>query len=506
MSAKEKLIRTLKSDFNGILLAVAGDSDYPVTRDQNLEPFLDELLIPRWDQKLMFDNRIVTVKRTASDGTTTPLQATGRSFALVRNDRVLIDRNHAPYKTRRDRMIAEAKDYVIVAGSSDEDHYIVAARDLLELRRGAIRIDHVDAGPEGSLQQMIRAIGESVGPDIRPLNDLHIVSHAWHTGELLLAGTAADRKAISWESLEAAGTALKLPNDYIFNRVDPPKLIVYACEFARAEPVMKRLRELMNPRLKIFAPRHFFGVNFLDRDLAHRDYFQFMCKPVFVHSSFEMDRVQIIDDLVAGGFEDANGVVIRRARWEQLVPVIPPGDESPTDSWFQEQVLAFKMPARNVPGSVLPAFDAAFAVGGMYRWPGKVDGVLPTTKTRAQFTADPIGALKAALAAMPPGSKWHPGHPYPVWKRMQFASANELVDNLSWGPPNGQLTYLDGQNKIQAVGWGVKYCVMVPVQAPAADSVPHSKRALRVSYYAHGAAVPHPDDLALTSAFWQSIG
>ena len=92
-------------------------------------------------------------------------------------------------------------------------------------------------------------------------------------------------------SLEAAGTALKLPNDYIFNRVDPPKLIVYACEFARAEPVMKRLRELMNPRLKIFAPRHFIGVNVLDRDVAHRDYFQFMCKPVFVHSSFEMDRV-----------------------------------------------------------------------------------------------------------------------------------------------------------------------------------------------------------------------
>jgi len=507
MSAKEKLIVALKSDFNDLWLAVAGDSDHLITLDQNLEPFLDGLKIPRWDQKLMFDNRIVTVKRTAGDGTVTSLPGTGRSFALLRNDRVVIDRNQSAYKTQRDQMIAQSKDYMFVAGSDDEDHYIVPTRDLLELRRGIIRIDHIDAGPEGSLEQMIRALGEAVGPDIRPLNDLHILSHAWHTGELLFAATEANRRAISWETLEAAGARLQLPNEYIFNRVDPPKLIVYACEFARAEPVMKRLRELMNPRLKIFAPKYFIGANYLDRDISHRDYFQYMCKPVFVHSPVELQRHEIIADLVSRSVPDANGITIKEARWEQLVPTIPPGDESPEDGWFEKQALHFKLPARNVPGGVLQAIEgAAFEIGGMYRWPGTVKATLPTTKTRAQFESDPIAALKEALAAMPPGSKWHPGHRYPAWQRLQFSSANDLVANLSWGPPNGKLDYLDGERKIDAVGWGVKYCVMVPVQAPAADSVPYAKRTLRVSYYAQGAPTPHPDDLALTSSFWQSIG
>ena len=507
MSAKETLIVKLKSDFRDLWLATAGDSDYLVTLDQNLEPFLDGLKIPRWDQKLMLDNRVVTVKRRADDGTLTPQSSVGRSFALRRNDRVVIDRNDSAYKTQRNQMIAQSKDYIFVAGSDDEDHYIVPTRDLLELRRGMVRIDHIDAGPGGSLQQMIRAIGEIVGPDVRPLNDLHIISHAWHTGELLFAATERNRRAISWESLEAAGTKLRLHDEYIFNRVDPPKLIVYACEFARAEPVMKRLRELMNPRLKIFAPKHFVGANFNDRDISHRDYFQYLCKPAFVHSSFEMDRHQIIADLFGREVKDANDIKISETRWGQLVPTIPPGEEDPEEAWFEEQELEFKMPARNVPGAVLPVLEGAkFKIGGMYRWPDRITEIVPTTKTRALFDSDPIAALKEALAAMPPGSKWHPGHPYPIWQRLQFSSLNELVNNLSWGDPNGKLKYLDGQNKIEAVGWGVKYCVMVPVQAPAAASVPYGKRALRVSYYAQGSPTPHPDDLALTSEFWQSIG
>lgn len=507
MRAKERLIRALRSDFDGILLAAASPSEYPVALDQSLEPFLDDLKIPRWEQRLMVDHRVITVKRTAADGTVTSLRATGRSFALVRNDRVVIDRDHAPYKAQRDQMIAESKDYVLVAGSDDQDHFIVPSRDLMVLRRGMIPIDHIDAGPEGSLQQMIRAIGEVVGPDARPLNDLHIVSHAWHTGELLFAATARDARAISWESLEAAGAALQLPDEYLFNRTNPPKLIVYSCEFARAEPVMKRLRELMNPRLKVYAPKHFVGTNFLDRDIATRDYFQYMCKPAFVHAKVDLTRDQIIQDLVDRAVTDANDVTISRTRWEELVPAVP-GDASPDEGAFAERELLFKMPARNVAGGVLPAIeDASFAIGGMYRWPGTVGGTLPTTRTRAEFDSDPINALKDALAAMArPGSKWHGGHRYPVWTRLQFNSANDLVDKLNWGDPHGKLNYLDGQNKIEATGWGVKYCVMVPVQAPAAASVAHGKRALRVSYYAQGAAAPHPDDLALTSSFWQSIG
>jgi hypothetical protein len=509
MSAKEKLIVALRSDFDGLL--AMGGPEHVVPVDQILERFLDSLKIPRWDQKLMYGNRIVTVKRTASDGTVTSLPGTGRSFQLVRNDRVTIDRAHAPYKAQRDQMIAESKDYVLVAGSDDDDPFIVESADLMTLRRGMIRIDHVDAGPEGSLQQMIRAIGEAEGPEVRPLNDLHIVSHAWHTGELLFAATEQNDRAISWESLEAAGAALKLPDEHIFNRADPPKLIVYSCEFARAEPVMKRLRELMNPRLRVYAPRHFVGANRLVRDAAYLDYFQFMCKPAFVHSPVELSRDQIIQDLVDRGVTDANDVVIDAARWRELVPTIPSGPESPEEGWFEEQLLPFKLPARNVPGRVLPALEVTeadeFPIGGMYRWPVLEQGVLTTTKTRAQFDADPIGALKAAVAAIAdPRNRWYATHRYPIWKRLQFDSADLLINNLSWTAPNGELRYLDGQNKIQAKGWGVKYCVMIPVQEPAAASVPHGKRALRVSYYAEGSPTPHPDDLALTSGFWQTIG
>ena len=45
----------------------------------------------------------------------------------------------------------------------------------------------------------------------------------------------------------------------------------------------------------------------------------------------------------------------------------------------------------------------------------------------------------------------------------------------------------------------------MPVQEPAAANVPHSRRRLRVNYYADGATTAQPEDLPLSSQYWVKI-
>ena len=67
MSAFLPLVLFLRGDFRGAVEAVAGSSivHFYATVPQTLEAYLDAVKIPRWHQKLMFDLRIVRVRRRA---------------------------------------------------------------------------------------------------------------------------------------------------------------------------------------------------------------------------------------------------------------------------------------------------------------------------------------------------------------------------------------------------------------------------------------------------------
>jgi hypothetical protein len=508
------LILFLRGDFRGALTTATGSRSTLYVRDpQALGAYLDGVKVPRWQQRVMFDLRILKVRRRGSDGTLTELLGVGPFTQLVRDDQIEITSSDAAYQARLAQVAHDAQDYAFVAELDAEDHFVAPLRDLLE-RSGALIFDHVDTGiavsPGGtvvdvSLEQIVTQIGQ--GAQLGPPRNLHLLTHARHTGELMFSPTLDDVFSyVSYEAIEHSGGRLRVPDSYLEPRVNPPKLVIYGCDFARARPVLAKLKEKMNPNLQVYAASHFVGANFMTRDVIFKDHFMYMCKPCWVHSPVDLSRAEIILDLSSSGQQDANNVVITNARWEQLVPPVIVGQKPEVRGWFSKRALGFRMPARNLPGgTVAAAFNTTHEIGGMYRFPFTVTARLKTTATKAQFTADPVAALKAAVAAVTDAtSSWHAAHPYPEWVRVQFASANEMIDGLDWSIL-GSLAYIDASHEIEAKGWGVKYCVMVPVQAPASASVPHSQRPLQVSYYADGSSTAHPDAFALTSSFWTSV-
>jgi hypothetical protein len=520
MNVALALASLLEGSFAGFVAAVAGSSPLSVPRRMPLEAYLSQVRrIPLWQQRLFMDHAIVDVERTASDGNKTRLAEIRLETVLESGDEVRLRDSDPGYVAALRAKARLAVDYALLAARDDDDDFLRLESQLIEQRGATLRTDH-DINPSATLEQFVVNLGQGSPLDL-PVRDLHLISHASPFFDLNFSvarpqglDDSVNTDVVSWESIEQAPERLRVPDEYLLPTAqrlsEPPKLFVRACGMGRAAGLLEKLRQAMNPRLRVHAPMHFLGVKTAGREpvgdglFAFQDYFEYMCQVHWVASGRELTRDELLDRLRPAGAAprlDADGKPLPSGVWDGLVPAAPWDLES---ELVGEVSLAFQMPEFRLPGGQLVrSAPMSFAIGGMYRFEFSEELNVPTTATKADFMVNRIEALRAAIHAHPdPRSNLHPAHGLPIWKRDQFETADEFIDTVAFS----QITFDESGSQIKASCSGVLYGVLLPVLAKGIAPVA-GRRTLAVNYYPEGAKTPAVELMRLNDPkFWATVG
>jgi hypothetical protein len=517
------LAALLEGSYEGFMAAVTGASPSAVPRRMSLASYLTgERRFPLWQQKLFMDHAIVDVERRSPDGSSTRIPQVRLDSMLEAGDKVVLREDDAAYRAALRAKAVAAVDYALLAARDDSDDFLNFERLLLD-RRGAVVLTDQDfpgSGEARSLEDFVVNVGR--GSPLDPaIRDLHLISHAspYFSLQFPLALPAPDLEGsavagvgtVSWESIERDPAKLRVADEYLLPAAvrasEPPRLFLRACEMGRAPLLLEKLRQAMNPRLRVHAPMHYLGVQTVGRDplggglFAFQDYFEYMCQVHWIAAGGDLTRDQLLEALRTGGpRKDADNADILPAAWSALVPPEP---------WDPEQVhvasirLSFQMPEFRLPDNTrIPSFAGEFPIGGMFRFRLDKNFSVPTTATRAEFDVNPKEAVRAALHAHPnPRSNLSPSHSFPVWRRFRVESLDDFVDTFVSAP-----TYNAAAGRIDARCTSVLYGVLLPVLASGIAPV-NGRRTLAVNYYPDGSKTPAVELMKLTDTkFWATVG
>jgi hypothetical protein len=487
------------ADFMAAIAAIPGPR---VPRAMTLRQYLDEVAhLPRWKQRLLLRNGAVRIQTTPPDGGS-PGPITNPDHVLSQDDVVEYDETNSAYVSELMPRIANAKDYAFVPPHDDDDRFMIFMKELQE-RKGATVLANTDIEPTATLEQFVENIGKDDGVPGPPRN-LVIVSHAHFTGQLGFSPTiaaAAEEQPLltTYETIDLAPERLNVPDEYLKDRKGenvPPTLVFTGCDIGNAEPFLKKLRNVMNPRFRVYAPKHWFGgARTPDQEL----YFEYMAKSFYVHSPSPLLRAGLILALKALPSKDRKDVWdddIPDSAWEGWVPPEP----WPTTMGFvKEHPIEIVMPRLTLGTRTFPERTANLP-GELYIFNADLKGSVPTTVPKSVFDSNAVLALRQTVASLGSGYKLSDLHLFPLSKRFRLGSADELISQTNWDPAGFRYETTSGGNRLHARGTAFKYCLLVPITER------RPSRKVVANYYLAGSPEPIRNDLGFDKTrFWGQI-
>lgn len=508
MNAALMLAGVLAADFSLFMQGLAattvpGSVRTPMPLGEYLKT---EHRLPRWHRELMQKHNLFTVQRT-QNGTARTFNMVFLDFALEVGDTVLLDLSKQSYQTELQQFAAEAKEYAFAPPMSLGDAYVQRGKEILAIQKAVdISITISDTLLTFTLEQFVEGLREHqlvVGP----VRNVIVVSHAHWSGQLLLYSDWSAR-LVSYESVSALAAELALPDEVFQPRPagNKPLLIFKGCEAGQATPFLRKLHETLNPRTRLYAPKHWIATA---AEQGTENRYEFMGQKFFHRSKVSLRRDMIIQKFQGAGLKDVRGNPIPHNRWNTGWPTDP--SLYPDGSFLIKVPLkGAKQPAIKWGGVELPEgpLTGDFVNLGCFKIDLNIG--LNTALTKEAYERDKIKALKDTLAALPPdvNDPFSKAHPFPWWVRFRFHPADasdaaskkaqsDWIDSLNW-----TLTFESrgGSNRIVGAGIGYIYELVVPILDPQGR--------LLVNYYAKDApANPVREDLRLDDrTYWESVG
>jgi hypothetical protein len=398
----------------------------------------------------LFAHRGVDIARRQPDGSWLWEKGQPDSHLRVGGPVPRIESFEAEDRAEYDSAMAAARgasrDSVLVCRDLAEDFFradlFVGLVDRSYLARGANVRDATLSDRSLTLETLVATIGDDEvleGPPQR----IVVVSHGYWQGELMFSTSDNDLdQAVTFESVDSVREALRLPDLYLNLAGGPPTLLFTGCEIAKAEPLLKKIRDAMNPKLAVYAPKFWYGILRDQTGASGFDFAEYMAQPFEVYADRALTRAELIEEL-------------KRRRKDAL------NQDIPQDEW-QNMVVD--------DGTGAMPLGEFYERGGMgtFLWHEALEepASAGTTATLAQFNADRLTTFRQAIAAVPavpnPIHRFAPNHPFPMWKRFGFNRASDFIDKFTWSFEFTEAS--PGQpNIIAATGRAHHYMMLVPI-------------------------------------------
>jgi hypothetical protein len=495
----------IDGNFQAFMQDLAGALPGAVTGPMKLGEYLETVLHrPRWDRELIIFRRIIKVSRV-QNGQQLTFVPTANDFPLVDGDRVDIIIN-PDYTSDRGKLAA--KDYGFVPIPNQGDAFLGFSRDVMALA-GVVELTKSD--PTRTITFTFEQFADELMNDelvTGPVRNAIVYTHASWSGQLLFSADFGG-EAISYEKIDqmAAGGTLHVP-DEAFQKVNPgdpkPFIVFGGCEFGQATAFLKKLRETINPNVRVYAPKYWLGVG---REDDSKDRYQFMGQRNFIRSKDPLNGAQILSRFHALHIKDRNGNSLPNDLWDTGWPNIPIQPGSFVRAWAPHGI---KFPAVNGSGGALPEHTITTNLVTLWCFHADFQLDLATTVSKGAFDQNAVQALVNTVTARAPNAEdaLTDAHPFPFYRRFRFIptegsaaaikkAQTDWINSLKW-----DLTYADrggGTGRISGIGRSFLYELVTPIV---------NNKTLLINYYADGAQNnPVVGDLTLDQTdFWGSDG
>ena len=414
-----------------------------------LARYLSRKGYPQWHKKILFEYEGVDVARRQSDGSWSWEKGRPDSHLAVGSPAPRIESfEHgvrAEYDTALDAARATARDFVLVCRDLGESFFdpdlFIGNVDHLHLARGANVRDRTPDDRPLTLGSLVRTISDDLVVD-GPPRRIVIVSHAYWQGELVFSPSEGIDRNVTYEDVDGVLQSLRMSDLHLDLTRGTPMLVFTGCEIGKAMPLLKKIRDAINPKLSVHAPKYWYGILRDRSGAAGFDFAEYMAQPFEVYAERALTRPQLIDRLEAFR-KDALNQDIPSAEWDVMVVADGSGG-LPSDEFF-DQGAAGTFLAHEV-------LEEVVSVG--------------TDVNEAAFNADKLGKFRQAIAAIPavpnPIHRFAPNHPFPMWKRFGFTRASDFIDKFTWS-----FTFTNGApgepNIIVGTGAAHHYTMLVPI-------------------------------------------
>jgi hypothetical protein len=235
------------------------------------------------------------------------------------------------------------------------------------------------------------------------------------------------------------------PNDGAGNPI-PAFVHIKGCRIGQALPYLQLLKTALGGAARVTAPKHFHG----NYGFPGEGFVEFLAHSYEINRKTALaNRAAVIAAFKAGSFTRIDGSAVPDEKWNAYVP------QSYTNA--KTQVSHSVVLSQSINGRT-----AISNLNGEYRYKHASYGPFEVDFGSGSPPSDPAQRLSEIRNSFLNDSenRWDDTHPFPVYRRLGYASFNDYMDGMQWQMTvNGSI--------LSATGRRHEYTCIVPITAPA---------------------------------------
>jgi hypothetical protein len=364
----------------------------------------------------------------------------------------------------------------VTTGSDEDNMFYKNLRNAMEERRPTnATVPTTKIFQEGgTLEDCLKSMSTSPSLD-RPVNELVLVSHASETGWMEMALTDDLRQTTQYEDLDAAKTAINIPETILQKdgATQKAKVRVKGCRIGLSLPFVDHLKIALGPVDTITTSKHFHGGADWKKNDETEGYIEYL---VYCFESYSLSPITKLGDAIAllkgDGHKYFDASSVPDTKWKEWankakVPnKIDPGTHN-RGRYYVKLPAAWGASFPNgaiesglIFDYVIPGDNGPWKVGRAPAGTNTQEAIKAFLKSR--FTAPVTDPKQIATWA-----KFSGAHPWPIWKRFlkvrydPFDSLDDFLGGFVWKYDDAVGGWLGQRHRVR---------FLVPITDPATQN------------------------------------